>query len=161
MFRFYHWQQILSVVFLNVTDLTSFSRKSLLCIYVWITSLFFFQEKVVFHWKEASRAPNSVTSAFPRNHCAWGYWEVLSADLFFLFTKYSWFYFYYFIKNILEPGVVAHICNPTIRGVEEEDLEFSWRSGLGYMRSCLNKTGETFLGQLTFFLSHQWTTFQN
>jgi hypothetical protein len=40
--------------------------------------------------------------------------------------------------------VVVHICNPSIWEVEEEGLEFSWRSGLGYMRSCFNKTGGTF-----------------
>lgn len=156
MLRLYHWQQILSVVFLMWQ--TYFIFKKICAIYVWITSLFFFQEKVVFHEKEASWAQNSITSAFPRTHCAWGYWELLSAYVLFLFTKYSWVYLYYFTKNILEPGMVAHICNPILWEVEEEDLEFSWRSGLNYMRSCLNKTGGTFLVQLTLFLSHQWTT---
>lgn len=38
--------------------------------------------------------------------------------------KMSWVYCYYFIKNALEPGVVVHICNPSIWEVEEEGLEF-------------------------------------
>lgn len=55
-FRFYHWQKILSVVFLKETgSLHSFLRKSLpnaILEWVWFSCQLFFQVKMVFHEKK-------------------------------------------------------------------------------------------------------------